>query len=1037
MDIIAGKVSNWFIRFLFIIGFVGVTDYVASSGCNYFTLSTENAGLFNSSEGITGSEGISPDSIKIFTLKLDSVLNLRFVSEANKIADSLAGIILRNPQTVSKDKIYPYYLIGVSKSLSGREMKSLEYFQTALDLLAGNPSDTLKGRILHFMGYTYNRIGDHFKSNYYFLSALELKKQLYGINSPELVTEYVSLTIANIHLRNYDNALDYSNLGLKIASTNPASVTPDELALLYQDKGVSLAQTSDYKQSGMNLVKAYEIYKQNKLPRDDNYVNLIDNIGSTYYYLEQPEKSLEYYKTGIADFNRIDSYVKFSLVHNYSLVLAEQQMVREGDSVLVSALGDIQSVFGENSREYYLALRSYAGYLSDFMNSQVKALELYNQCFTYVRNHPWDTNLNSDISLGYAMALMENDRLETALDSVRSLLYRAVGKKVPDDLFVNPDISESFSSRQLWSIMNTKFNILNRLYEKNGSLEVLKSAARTSELSVAVLERIRLNIGEEESRLFLGNQFRNSYMNTIKTYSNCYKLTHDDEFLEKAFEYSEKSKAASLLASTREMKALKYHVPDNLAEMERVLQREIGLYETRYSEETNRENPNVEKMNMWNTYLISATHRRDSLIKSFERNYPGYYSLKYNTQVIKTRNIPSIMGRDRNYISYIVSDTSLFIIVVNRKYRELITTRIDSGFYNAIIEYRRLLSEPDRNANAHREFELFTLTSYKLYSYLIKPVLQYLISDKIIISPDSILSFFPFETLVTDNTINEDPYYRNLPFLMNDYRISYAYSATLLSESVKTRPAFLNRSVSFAPTYNHQVFIDSLSASRQFSGTPLSDLKYAREEASFIAKLTSGKLFIDSAATESAFKSYSGSQDIIHLAMHTILNANDPVNSGMIFSASNELGEDNFLKAYEINSVPLNAKMVVLSSCYTGTGKLYAGEGVLSLARGFIFSGARSVVMSLWEVDDKSGTEIIEQFYKNLKAGYSKSEALRKARIKYLADADMLRSHPYFWSTLIIYGDDSRIYISRLTKTLLAVILILLIIYTWSYLRKR
>jgi CHAT domain-containing protein len=129
--------------------------------------------------------------------------------------------------------------------------------------------------------------------------------------------------------------------------------------------------------------------------------------------------------------------------------------------------------------------------------------------------------------------------------------------------------------------------------------------------------------------------------------------------------------------------------------------------------------------------------------------------------------------------------------------------------------------------------------------------------------------------------------------------------------------------------------------------------------------------------------------------------------------------------------------MVVLSSCFTGAGNLYAGEGVLSLARGFIFSGSRSVVMSLWEVDDKEGTEIIKSFYRNLKSGRHKSEALRLARLKYLNDADMLRAHPYYWSTLVNYGDDSPLYISSFTKGTLFLIAVLLAVYAFSYFKNR
>ena len=114
--------------------------------------------------------------------------------------------------------------------------------------------------------------------------------------------------------------------------------------------------------------------------------------------------------------------------------------------------------------------------------------------------------------------------------------------------------------------------------------------------------------------------------------------------------------------------------------------------------------------------------------------------------------------------------------------------------------------------------------------------------------------------------------------------------------------------------------------------------------------------------TESVYKTESGKYDIIHLAMHTVLNDKDPMHSTLIFSQGNDTIEDGFLKTYEVYGIPLKAKMVVLSSCNTGTGLLYSGEGILSLARGFIYSGSQSVVMSMWEIEDRSGTEIVKMF---------------------------------------------------------------------------
>jgi CHAT domain-containing protein len=218
----------------------------------------------------------------------------------------------------------------------------------------------------------------------------------------------------------------------------------------------------------------------------------------------------------------------------------------------------------------------------------------------------------------------------------------------------------------------------------------------------------------------------------------------------------------------------------------------------------------------------------------------------------------------------------------------------------------------------------------------------------------------------------------------------------------------------------------------------LNDLPYARQEAEYVSGITGGKLFENRNAKESVFKNESGSYDIIHLAMHTLLNDKDPMRSMLIFSNSNDSTEDGYLKTYEIYGLPLKAKMVVLSSCNTGVGMLYSGEGILSLARGFIYSGSLSVVMSMWEIEDKSGTEVVKMFYDNLEKGYSKSVSLKRARLAFLKDADQLRSHPYFWSSMVIYGNDSALYNhNKLKISILALFFLIVTALSIYYYKRR
>jgi CHAT domain-containing protein len=149
------------------------------------------------------------------------------------------------------------------------------------------------------------------------------------------------------------------------------------------------------------------------------------------------------------------------------------------------------------------------------------------------------------------------------------------------------------------------------------------------------------------------------------------------------------------------------------------------------------------------------------------------------------------------------------------------------------------------------------------------------------------------------------------------------------------------------------------------------------------------------------------------------------MHSKMLFYQEKDSVEDGNLNTYEVYGVPLKAKMVILSSCNTGTGIQHSGEGILSLARGFVYAGSQSVIMSMWEIEDRSGTEIVKSFYRYLKRGATKSNALRKARIDYRKNADMLRSHPYFWSSLVIYGNNAPLYYSFKLALIIGLIFLL------------
>ena len=198
--------------------------------------------------------------------------------------------------------------------------------------------------------------------------------------------------------------------------------------------------------------------------------------------------------------------------------------------------------------------------------------------------------------------------------------------------------------------------------------------------------------------------------------------------------------------------------------------------------------------------------------------------------------------------------------------------------------------------------------------------------------------------------------------------------------------------------------------------TSLTRLNWAEKEIIDISKIISGKIFLYNEANETNFNQYSPKTRILHLATHAIVDNDNPMYSKMFFSPNENSPEDGLLNIYELYNMNLNADLTVLSACNTGTGKLVKNEGIMSLARSFMYAGCSNVVMSLWPVDDKSTHNIMKYFYLNIKEGDDISASLRKAKLSYLKNSDQVKSAPYYWAGFIHIGKSKRIIFTKQTK---------------------
>jgi len=488
-----------------------------------------------------------------------------------------------------------------------------------------------------------------------------------------------------------------------------------------------------------------------------------------------------------------------------------------------------------------------------------------------------------------------------------------------------------------------------------------------------------------------------------------YQHTQEYTYLEEAFFYAERSKSTLLTNSLKSEKSNSLEqLPAKLLEEEnehkailKKLQREQLEAVTKIEKE--RIQKRINDLN------LHIEHFKDKI----KKKYPEYYEYRYSVKLNTIKDIQAFL-KDKNsvLIEYALGLYADYAFVIGKDFVELVALDIDKRAYqvqtlnlrNTLTNYRMLTKEKAQADLLYRNAATY------FYQTFMEPLLQNIAKGQhLIIVPDQSLGHLPFETFLTKTPTKEQDY-GNYAYLIKDYPVSYSYSATvLLSHQQKAHRAPKRGVLAFAAEYpatpNPITYQrgGNLGAVRE----GLQPLPGAQEEVALMEKYLLGEFYNGAMADEETFKETAHNYGVIHLAMHGVLDSKHPILSSLVFSENDSDKEDNFLRAYEIAQMDLNADLVVLSACETGYGKFQQGEGVMSLAHSFAYAGASSVLMSLWKVNDLSTSQIMKNFYINIAKGWTKDRALRHAKLKYLKNKDNGNTvlHPAFWAAFVQTGD--------------------------------
>ncbi|MFZ0922197.1 MAG: CHAT domain-containing protein, partial [Candidatus Acidiferrales bacterium] len=251
----------------------------------------------------------------------------------------------------------------------------------------------------------------------------------------------------------------------------------------------------------------------------------------------------------------------------------------------------------------------------------------------------------------------------------------------------------------------------------------------------------------------------------------------------------------------------------------------------------------------------------------------------------------------------------------------------------------------------------------ELHEELMAPLSDYLGACHLVMVPHGVLHYLPFHALFDGER-----------YLIDSHSISYAPSATIF--------ALCQQKASGA------------RGAPLVLGIPDAQAPLILDEAKSVAKiLANAELFLGSEANEHVLRTKGSHSRLIHIATHGTFRQDNPMFSGI------RLG-DAYLSLYDLYQLKLEAELVTLSGCATGLNVVTAGDELLGLIRGLLYAGAQSLLLTLWNVHDRSTAEFMGCFYERFQGGADKAVALRGA----MQDLRERYPHPYYWAPFILIG---------------------------------
>jgi CHAT domain-containing protein len=908
------------------------------------------------------------------------------------------SIFLKTLPKNDPDLVAFYNNLGIIYFRKAEFEKSLESYNIVVNLChsIGNEMDNRLAIAYTNICEVYTIKGDNIKGLEFAEKSLNIKLKLFGEIHPSSAISFSN--IANIYTLNsdYGKALKYYQKALAIRMQVLDSNHPD-IGNNISDIANILSERGEYNKSIEYNEKALAMLIK-KLGKDHpNVAVTLNNLALCYNYVGKYDKGIEYaqksYEIKLEKFGANNPVLATSLVtigNSYEL----KKDYAKAIEYFQKALNIEENKLDSNNIQIGKTLQN-LGTVHVNMQDYEKALYYFEKATKIFQK-------GSDYFFTLTMiaeVYVKQKKYKKAEDLLHNTLLSCENENNIFNLNINLiDINNSVAKLEFLQ------------YQQSQNKNLLEQSIKSFNNAINGITYQTSNGSKTE----LLNQKFSIFESAIKTGLILYNIDKNSSSLKNSFNYNEQIKASSLQAQLKESDALNYaNIPDSLIKDEYNSRVSIAFNEKQKQAKRNAGKSETDSTVLAiSSKLFDLKQEYETLKQTLEKNYPDYYRLKYDLKTVSVDDVQKkMLSPQQTLLSYFVGDSSIFAFVVKLDTYAVFTIKKDFPLEIYIKQLREgLYGYQTAAVKTEKLYEAkadsFAQAAFMLHQKLIRP-LSILLTKEVILVPDGVLGYIPFDVLLSEKP-KDATKFNSHHYFGKDHIISYNYSATLWHEMQnkkhKTEPT--KNFVGYAPYYNgdttvlSQIFANDLTMRKG-----LDSLKYSGEEVFKAQKLMGGESILDKKATKKTFEETASNYRIIHLATHGKANDKAGDYCFLAFTEQKDSIDNELLYVRDIYNLSLNADLVVLSACETGIGELKRGEGIVSLARAFAYSGAKSMVTSLWSVNDKSTMQIMENFYRNLRKGQTKNYALWKAKQDYWEKAKGEFAHPFYWSSFIPIGD--------------------------------